>query len=361
MVLIRKRFFRVHCQDLLAKDKLRREGAMRRAVTFAPVSGPAQRPIRNDQISAPIESRPLHRYIPDRTLAESPAEVTVRSRPSHNYKVHHRHLLRSKTLGQRTIDAQAPIETLVYGKEPANIGLGGYPILSRLGRYVTDWLRLPVRDEKTIHTLLTRETAHSEGDWSDAVRQKVASWLPDGINGLLIGRNSRFYTEELEDEELEQIGGVEYRALRFLSYFVAAVSPGLSQLMPQYIFLCQVLPFASISVYFTATHYWDSAFQASPGIQASSVQPVWASLYFSVAAYTGAGTSLVDQSMVPFASCYLLVWILNMTMLLGNHAFPMVLRLLIWLGTVITGRTTLNQTLHFLLDHPRRYVMSWSI
>jgi hypothetical protein len=40
-----------------------------------------------------------------------------------------------------------------------------------------------------------------------------------------VGRNSRFYTEELDDEELEQVGGVEYRALRLLSYAVAAVSP----------------------------------------------------------------------------------------------------------------------------------------
>lgn len=52
---------------------------------------------------------------------------------------------------------------------------------------------------------------------------KVARWLPESISGLVIGRNSRFWVHELSDEELEVIGGVEYRALRVLSYLVAAV------------------------------------------------------------------------------------------------------------------------------------------
>lgn len=39
----------------------------------------------------------------------------------------------------------------------------------------------------------------------------------------VIGRNSRFWTEELDDEELEQIGGVEYRALKLLSCIVSTV------------------------------------------------------------------------------------------------------------------------------------------
>jgi hypothetical protein len=41
---------------------------------------------------------------------------------------------------------------------------------------------------------------------------------------LVIGRNSRFFTEELDDEELQELGGVEYRALRLLSRLVPVVS-----------------------------------------------------------------------------------------------------------------------------------------
>jgi hypothetical protein len=73
---------------------------------------------------------------------------------------------------------------------------------------------------------------HREGDmerggaWGDQVRAHVAHWMPENLGGLVIGRNSRFYTEELGDEELEQLGGVEYRALRLLGYLVGSVSPG---------------------------------------------------------------------------------------------------------------------------------------
>ncbi len=62
-------------------------------------------------------------------------------------------------------------------------------------------------------------------------------------------------------------------------------------------------------------------------------------------------SSLVDQSMVPFATCYILIYMLVISMLAGNHALPMMLRFIIWLGTKV------NETLHFLLDHPRRYVL----
>jgi len=59
--------------------------------------------------------------------------------------------------------------------------------------------------------------------WSDIVTG-AARWMPDTLASLVVGRNSRFFTEELDDEDLELIGGVEYRALRLLSYAVAAVS-----------------------------------------------------------------------------------------------------------------------------------------
>jgi len=57
-------------------------------------------------------------------------------------------------------------------------------------------------------------------------QHRYLSWLPDG---LVIGRNSEFYTDELTDEQLERLGGIEYRALRFLSYFIFAVSPEVSR------------------------------------------------------------------------------------------------------------------------------------
>ena len=64
--------------------------------------------------------------------------------------------------------------------------------------------------------------------------------------------------------------------------------------------------------------------------------------------------SLVDQSLAPFSSCYLVVFVLVVVLLAGNHALPMMLRFTIWLGTKIWRKEEVNETLHFLLDHPRR-------
>jgi len=62
--------------------------------------------------------------------------------------------------------------------------------------------------------------------------------------------------------------------------------------------------------------------------------------------------------MIPFNDSFLLIYVLNVVMLAGNHALPMMLRFYIWLGTKLWRRGQVNETLHFLLDHPRRYVLS---
>jgi hypothetical protein len=65
-------------------------------------------------------------------------------------------------------------------------------------------------------------------------------------------------------------------------------------------------------------------------------------------------SSLTDQSMVPFSTSFVVIYVLNIVMLAGNHALPMMLRFYIWLGTKIWRRGQTHETLHFLLDHPRR-------
>lgn len=122
----------------------------------------------------------------------------------------------------------------------------------------------------------------------------------------------------------------------------------------QYILLFQVIPFAVMAIYLSRVHDWDSAFVAAPGFQAATVSKYWNSLFISVAAYTGAGMSLVDESMAPLATCYLVIYMLDIVMLAGNHALPMTLRLMIWLGTKITRSGSTRDSLQFLLDHPRR-------
>lgn len=229
MVLVRKRFFRVHCQTMLANDKLHRAETL-----AASKMGVEQHAVDRDKITGPINAQLLDHYIPDRVLAESPtiSQNTQREAIIGQNSFHRRQTIRARTLGLNTVglgDRHETRYTIPAPVKPAHTGLGGFPLLSKLGHLLVDTLRLPVRLEHP-HTLLTRETTHESKDWSSSVKEHVVSWLPDGFGGLVIGRNSRFFTEELEDERVEQIGGVEYRALRFLSYFVGAVSSSLTKL-----------------------------------------------------------------------------------------------------------------------------------
>jgi hypothetical protein len=50
---------------------------------------------------------------------------------------------------------------------------------------------------------------------------KKVSWL--NFDGLVVGRNSDFQTDTLTAEQIEHIGGTEYRALHMLSWMVPVV------------------------------------------------------------------------------------------------------------------------------------------
>jgi hypothetical protein len=55
------------------------------------------------------------------------------------------------------------------------------------------------------------------------IESRNVPWL-ERIDKLVIWRNSDFRTETLSDEQLEELGGAEYKALSILSYVVPVVS-----------------------------------------------------------------------------------------------------------------------------------------
>ncbi|KAF9011641.1 TrkH-domain-containing protein, partial [Hymenopellis radicata] len=177
----------------------------------------------------------------------------------------------------------------------------------------------------------------------EATRSK---WL-SGFN-LDVGRNSHFYTETLTDEQLEFIGGAEYRALRVLSYLV-----------PAYFIGSQLIAFIIFAPWLSTTSTYDDVFNAQPRL----VNKTWFafSLFQIMAAYTGGGLSLVDAGMVPFQTAYLMIFPLMFAILAGNHALvllpPRSLRLIIWVGSKLSREGgDLDQAFDFLLHHPRRFV-----
>lgn len=109
-------------------------------------------------------------------------------------------------------------------------GLGGPPgplqIISHIAQQITP-TSLQLRLQRTFTaplptTLVPTGTIPDEGPGRTVTE---VPWLR--TTTIQVGRNSNFIVDEdddkLSDEQLEQIGGVEYRALRVLSYLVPLV------------------------------------------------------------------------------------------------------------------------------------------
>ncbi|KAF8890777.1 cation transport protein-domain-containing protein [Infundibulicybe gibba] len=174
------------------------------------------------------------------------------------------------------------------------------------------------------------------------LEERSTPWLD--FTGLIVGRNSDFHTEGLTDEQVETIGGAEYRALRLLSYLV-----------PIYFISTQLIAYILFGPWISTTHQYDNVFENQP----RNVKKPWFALFQVMGAYTGGGLSLADAGMVPFQSAYLMVFALIFVILAGNHALVVLLfsslRLVIWLcSRVVHPESNSHKALSFLLDHPRR-------
>ncbi|KAG2038690.1 cation transport protein-domain-containing protein [Suillus americanus] len=155
----------------------------------------------------------------------------------------------------------------------------------------------------------------------------------------IVGRNSAFHFST--NEQLEELGGVEYRALNALLWLVAS-----------YHITIQLVSFVVIAPYMSLPK-WASNFE--PPAQFRIITVPWFSLFQVISAYTNTGISLVDQNMVPFQTAYPMILFMIFCILAGNTAFPILLRFLIWtIKKLVPRDSRLDETLHFLLDHPRR-------
>ncbi|KZT01449.1 uncharacterized protein LAESUDRAFT_731151 [Laetiporus sulphureus 93-53] len=155
----------------------------------------------------------------------------------------------------------------------------------------------------------------------------------------VVGRNSTF--KSLTKEQLEELGGVEYRALGALLWIVGG-----------YHIMTQLLAFVVIAPYMSIPR-WASDFK--PPQLYRDVSPVWFAAFQVVTSYTNSGMSLEDESMIPFQRAYPMIFFMIFLILAGYTAFPIFLRVTIWtLSKIVPQGSRIRETLHFLLDHPRR-------
>ncbi|KAF1811340.1 TrkH-domain-containing protein, partial [Eremomyces bilateralis CBS 781.70] len=151
------------------------------------------------------------------------------------------------------------------------------------------------------------------------------------------GRNHSFFG--LSDLDKKKLGGCEYRALKFLGFVV-----------PLYSLLWQLLSALALGAWM-AQHKPDVA-------RRNGINPWWLGAFNAVSAFNNSGMSLLDLNMVPFQYSIYVVITMGLLILVGNTAYPIVLRLFIWMISKIAPDRpewdTDYGTLRFLLDHPRR-------
>ncbi|KAF8320327.1 TrkH-domain-containing protein [Clavulina sp. PMI_390] len=233
------------------------------------------------------------------------------------------------------------------GGVPEDIGFGGFPmphqifgqvanyfipkISNKLHRSVSVPARTLTIGSQRVETMRSAEGAGGSTRGTDGGQR--AREAPYISFDAIVGRNSQFY--DLREEELEELGGVEYRALSILLWIV-----------PLYLIGIQLIAFIVIAPYM-ALGRWQSTF-ANDNVR--PVNSTWYSAFVIMSAFTNAGMSLVDTSMTNFKDSYpqivFLVWII----LAGNTCYPA-----FWCGwrsSRLGSRT--RETLQFLLDHPRR-------
>ncbi|KAF2450818.1 TrkH-domain-containing protein [Karstenula rhodostoma CBS 690.94] len=175
------------------------------------------------------------------------------------------------------------------------------------------------------------------GDFqSDAATVLSNNNLPFASSGIL-SRNSHFH--HLTEEEREQLGGYEYRAVILLSWLV-----------PTYYMLFQLFGCIGLGAY-VATN-------KSMVTRANGLNPWWVGAFNAVSAFNNSGMSLLDANMVAFQkSAYILIT-MGLLILAGNTAYPIFLRLIVWTSLKLVPNyprfDDFRKTLQFLLDHPRR-------
>ena len=150
------------------------------------------------------------------------------------------------------------------------------------------------------------------------------------------GRNSAFLG--LTAEQREELGGIEYRALKTLAkvllwYFVGFHLFGMIGLTP---WLIYNQPWKRIVV-------------------KDGVDPAWWGIFTAASLFNDLGLTLTPDSMSSFQEATWVLIVGSFLIVIGNTGFPIMLRFVIWMTMKFTPHNTdLWEELRFLLDHPRR-------
>jgi hypothetical protein len=151
-----------------------------------------------------------------------------------------------------------------------------------------------------------------------------------------VARNSNFV--DLTEEQRDELGGIEYRALKTLAvvlitYYVGFHLIGMLTMIP----------------WIMSENKWGDI------VRADGVGRPWWGIFTAASAFNDLGFTLTPDSMYSFQTAIFPLLMLSFLIIIGNTAFPCMLRLMIWVLSKFTRQgSALWEELKFLLDHPRR-------
>ncbi|KDN49926.1 TrkH-domain-containing protein [Tilletiaria anomala UBC 951] len=221
-----------------------------------------------------------------------------------------------------------------------NTGFGGWPTPVDFGRYILNTI---FHRSQVMPRTSTLASTHSLGGrgLSDSMTEGVRT-APYFSFDVLVSRNSQFH--QLTEEQRDELGGVEYQAIDLLSKIIPAYI-----LFVNFFFIILNVPYANSKAF---QDKYGSVFEVQ-GTHAPNWTWYW--FFANISAYTNTGMSLIDTSMTQQQDAYLPLTSIAMLILLGNTAFPIALRLFIWVFSKLTPSSSrTHESLRFLLDHPRR-------
>ena len=177
-------------------------------------------------------------------------------------------------------------------------------------------------------TFSTLATALSQGKDQDVM--PYLSWA------ATTGRNSAFLG--LTEKQREELGGIEYRALKTLAATLVIYYIGF-----------HILGMIVILPWILRAEHWRSY------VRSGGVNPVWWGIFTPASLFNDLGLTLTPDSMNSFQKATLVLFYGSFLILIGNTGFPIMLRFVIWVASkIVPYGSGLWEELRFLLDHPRR-------
>ncbi|WFD44269.1 hypothetical protein MPSI1_002935 [Malassezia psittaci] len=220
--------------------------------------------------------------------------------------------------------------------EDKNKGLGKFPSPLRVTMAVLDATHVKARFKSRAAPAVPNQSSDLE---SNNEKGHHAPYLSFNAK---VSYNS--HITGLTRAQRMELGGVEYRALDLLCW-----------LIPLYWIGWVILALVIFTPYITSSH----ARKVREALLDQSDPPrnaAWFWVYLAFSSMTNCGMTLFDDSFESgLRGAFGIMIPVTILALVGNTAFPIVLRLTIWLMSKCVWKgTRMYDTLQFLLDHPRR-------